>query len=123
VLSTKASDIEVPDTVQGIIAARMDRLEDDLKQLVQVASVIGKDFGFRVLQTITGTEEELKSHLLSLQGSEFIYEKKILPELEYIFKHALIQEVAYNSLLLKKRKERRCEIIPLGKPSVTVKRR
>jgi class 3 adenylate cyclase/tetratricopeptide (TPR) repeat protein len=105
VLSTKASNIEVPDTVQGIIAARMDRLEDDLKQLVQVASVIGKDFGFRVLQTITGMQEELKSHLLRLQGSEFIYEKKILPELEYIFKHALIQEVAYNSLLLKKRKE------------------
>jgi tetratricopeptide (TPR) repeat protein len=83
----------------------MDRLEHDLKQIMQVASVIGKDFGFRVLQTITGMREELKSHLLSLQGLEFIYEKRILPELEYIFKHALIQEVAYNSLLLKKRKE------------------
>jgi tetratricopeptide (TPR) repeat protein len=105
VLAKKASDIQVPDTVQGIIAARMDRLEDDLKQIMQVASVIGKDFGFRVLQTITGMREELKSHLLSLQGFEFIYEKRILPEIEYIFKHALIQEVAYNSLLRKRRKE------------------
>jgi tetratricopeptide (TPR) repeat protein len=50
-------------------------------------------------------KEELKSHLLNLQGLELIYEKRLFPELEYIFKHALIQEVAYNSLLLKRRKE------------------
>jgi len=105
ILSGKASDIQVPDTIQGIIAARMDRLEDNLKRTMQVASVIGKDFAFRILQTITGMREELKSNLLSLQGLEFIYEKNLFPELEYIFKHALTQEVAYNSLLLKRRKE------------------
>ncbi|MFQ5918249.1 MAG: adenylate/guanylate cyclase domain-containing protein, partial [Candidatus Binatia bacterium] len=105
VLSRKASDIQVPDTIQGIIAARMDRLEDTLKRTMQVASVIGRDFAFRILQTITGMREELKSHLLNLQGLEFIYEKSLFPELEYIFKHALTQEVAYNSLLLKRRKE------------------
>jgi class 3 adenylate cyclase/tetratricopeptide (TPR) repeat protein/energy-coupling factor transporter ATP-binding protein EcfA2 len=105
VLSRKASDIQVPDTIQGIIAARMDRLEDNLKRTMQVASVIGRDFAYRVLQTITGTREELKSYLLNLQGLEFIYEKSLFPELEYIFKHALTQEVAYNSLLLKRRKE------------------
>jgi len=105
VLSRKASDIQVPDTIQGIIAARLDRLEDNLKRTMQVASVIGRDFAFRILQTITGMREELKSYLLNLQGLEFIYEKNLFPELEYIFKHALTQEVAYNSLLLKRRKE------------------
>jgi tetratricopeptide (TPR) repeat protein len=104
VLSGKASDIQVPDTIQGIIAARLDRLEDNLKRTMQVASVIGRDFAFRILQTITGMREELKSYLLNLQGLEFIYEKNLFPELEYIFKHALTQEVAYNSLLLKRRK-------------------
>jgi len=105
VLSEKASDIQVPDTIQGIIAARLDRLEDNLKRTMQVASVIGRDFAFRILQTITGVREDLKSSLLNLQGLEFIYEKNLFPELEYIFKHALTQEVAYNSLLLKRRKE------------------
>jgi len=105
VLTRKASDIPVPDTIQAIIAARMDRLEDNLKRTMQVASVIGRDFAYRILQTITGTKEELKAHLVNLQGLEFIYEKSLFPELEYIFKHALIQEVAYNSLLIKRRKE------------------
>jgi len=105
VLSMKASDIQVPDTVQGIIAARMDRMEDSLKRIMQVASVIGREFAFRILQAIIGMQEGLKSQLLNLQGLEFIYEKNLFPELEYIFKHALTQEVAYNSLLLKRRKE------------------
>ncbi len=105
ILTRKASEVEVPDTVQGIIAARMDRLEDDLKRIMQIAAVIGRDFAFRILQSITGMENELKSFLLSLQGLEFIYEKRVLPELEYIFKHALIQEVAYNSLLVTIRKD------------------
>ena len=104
-LSTEASNIQVPDSIQGIIAARMDRLEDNLKRTMQVASVVGRDFAFRILQTITGMREELKSHLLNLQGLEFIYEKRLFPELEYVFKHALTQEVAYNSLLQKRRTE------------------
>jgi tetratricopeptide (TPR) repeat protein len=83
----------------------MDRLEDNLKRTMQVASVIGRDFAFRILQTITGLREELKSYLINLQGLEFIYEKSLFPELEYIFKHALTREVAYNSLLQKSRKE------------------
>lgn len=105
VLSEKSSDIQVPDTIQGIIAARIDRLEDNLKLTMQFASVIGRDFAFRILQTITGLREELKGYLINLQGLEFIYEKSLFPELEYIFKHTLTQEVAYNSLLHKRRKE------------------
>ena len=99
------NQIHVPDTIQGIIASRMDRLEENLKRIMQVASVIGRGFAFKILQTITGQQEELKSFLFNLQGLEFIYEKQLFPELEYIFKHALIQEVAYNSLLQKRRKE------------------
>ena len=105
ILSQKPSDLQVPDTIQGIVAARMDRLEENLKRTMQFASVIGRDFAFRILQMITGMREDLKSHLLNLQGLEFIYEKSLFPELEYIFKHALTQEVAYQSLLLKRRKE------------------
>ncbi len=105
ILSRRPSDIPIPDTIQGIIAARMDRLEESLKRIMQVASVIGREFAFRILQAIMEMKEELKSNLLNLQGLEFIYEKRLFPELEYIFKHALTQEVAYNSLLLKRRKE------------------
>ena len=105
VLAKKPSEIQVPDTIQGIIAARMDRLEESLKRIMQVASVIGREFAYRILATITGMREELKSSLVNLQGLEFIYEKQLFPELEYFFKHALTQEVAYNSLLHKKRKE------------------
>ena len=97
--------LEVPDTIQGIIAARMDRLEENLKQIMQVASVIGREFAFRILHAISGMRKEVKADLLDLQRLELIYEKSLLPELAYIFKHALIQEVAYNSLLLKKRRE------------------
>jgi class 3 adenylate cyclase/tetratricopeptide (TPR) repeat protein len=105
VLSGKVSEIEIPDTIQGIIAARLDRLTEDLKKLMQTASVIGREFAYRLLEAITQMQEELKSSLSYLQESELIYEKSLFPELEYIFKHALTQEVAYNSLLKKKRRE------------------
>jgi class 3 adenylate cyclase/tetratricopeptide (TPR) repeat protein len=105
VLARKPSELQVPDTIQGIIAARIDRLEENLKRIMQVASVIGREFAFRILQAISGVREDLKSQLLNLQGLELIHEKSLFPELEYIFKHALTQEVAYNSLLLKHRKE------------------
>ncbi len=105
ILNRKISEIEVPDTIQGIIAARLDRVEESLKRIMQVAAVIGREFAYRILETITGMKEELKASLLNLQGLEFIYEKQLFPELEYIFKHVLTQEVAYNSLLLQRRKE------------------
>ena len=104
VLTRSVTEIQVPDTIQGIISARIDRLEENMKRVMQVASVIGREFAFRILQTIMGMREELISLLRNLQGLEFISEKRLLPELEYIFKHALTQEVAYNSLLQKRKK-------------------
>ena len=105
ILAQDVSRLQVPDTIQGIIAARMDRLEESLKRIMQVAAVIGREFAFRILETILEMKEELKSGLVNLQGLEFIYEKSLFPELEYIFRHALVQEVAYNSLLITRRKE------------------
>ena len=104
-LSLKPTDIQVPATIQGIIAARLDRLEGNLKKIMQMASVIGREFAVRILQSVANLREDLNSSLLNLQDLEFIYEKNLFPELEYIFKHALTRDVAYNSLLIKKRKE------------------
>ena len=105
ILIQDVSRLQVPDTIQGIIAARMDRLEESLKRIMQVAAVIGREFAFRILETILEMKEGLKSGLVNLQGLEFIYEKSLFPDLEYIFRHALVQEVAYNSLLTTRRKE------------------
>lgn len=105
IIDQGAAQIDVPDTIQGLIAARIDRLEDNIKRTMQFASVIGRDFAYRILQSITGLHGELKAYLLNLQGLEFIYEKRLFPELEYIFKHALIQEVTYFSLLTAHRKD------------------
>ncbi len=103
-LKKKIEEISIPHTIQGIIASRIDRLEDNLKSTLQVASVIGRDFAHKILETITGIKNELRYHLLNLQGLELIYEKNLFPELEYFFKHALTQEVVYNSLLQKRKK-------------------
>jgi len=104
VLKSSVTDIQVPDTIQGIISARIDRLDERIKHVTQVASVIGREFAFRILQSILGMQEELKSYLTKLESLELISESGLFPELEYIFKHALTQEVAYNSLLRKIRK-------------------
>jgi class 3 adenylate cyclase len=104
-LTIPTKDIQIPDTLQGIIADRIDRLEDNLKQILLLAAVIGREFTYRILHSVTAIKEEIRSRLLDLQKLEFIHQKSLFPEVEYIFKHALTQEVAYNSLLLKKRKE------------------
>ena len=72
---------------------------------MQIASVIGREFQLSLLQTVTNLRDKLEGCLSELQSLEFIHEKMAFPELEYIFKHALTQEVAYMSLLLKKRKQ------------------
>jgi class 3 adenylate cyclase/tetratricopeptide (TPR) repeat protein len=105
VSSRPIDELEIPDTVQGVLSARMDRLSDDLKRTMQVASVIGRDFAFRLLKGIMELGEELRSHLSNLVGLEVLYEKCLYPELEYIFKHALTQEVAYESLLKQRRRK------------------
>jgi class 3 adenylate cyclase/tetratricopeptide (TPR) repeat protein len=99
------AELEIPNTIQGVLAARMDRLNEDLKRTMQVASVIGRDFAFRLLESIMALGDDLRIHLTNLVGLQVLYEKSLYPELEYIFKHALTQEVAYESLLRKQRQE------------------
>jgi class 3 adenylate cyclase/tetratricopeptide (TPR) repeat protein len=104
-LNKTASDHQVPDSIQGIIAGRMDRLEDNIKATMQTAAVIGRSFAFKILKTLPGVDNEIKFCLLRLQSLELIYEKRVFPELEYIFRNIITQEVAYNSLLFNRRKE------------------
>ncbi|MFV1858056.1 MAG: ABC transporter substrate-binding protein [Anaerolineales bacterium] len=95
----------VPETLEGVLLARIDRLEDEVRDTLQLASVIGKSFLYRLLAAISVAERELEEHLTQLQRVDLVREKARLPELEYMFKHALTQEAAYNSLLHERRKE------------------
>src|SRR5438445_1229729 len=97
--------VSVPDTIQDIIMARLDRLGDDGKRMVQLASVIGRQFLVRLLQRVGGLQDRLEGLLLELKKLEIVYELRLLDEPAYIFKHAVIQDVAYNSLLKERRKE------------------
>jgi tetratricopeptide (TPR) repeat protein len=101
------SGLQVPSTVQAILAARMDRLPPAEKHLLQCAAVIGKDVPFPLLQAIAEMpEDQLHRGLAHLQAAEFLYETSLFPELVYTFKHVLTQEVAYGSLM----QERRCTL-------------
>jgi class 3 adenylate cyclase/tetratricopeptide (TPR) repeat protein len=96
---------QVPPTVQAILAARIDRLSSDDKRLLQAASVIGKDVPLSLLQAIVDlSAEALREALTRLQGAEFVYETGRSLDLEYTFKHALTQEVAYGGLLHEQRR-------------------
>jgi class 3 adenylate cyclase/tetratricopeptide (TPR) repeat protein len=101
----KGIELSVPDTIQGIIMARLDRLGEEGKRTVQLASVIGRQFLQRLLERIAGLTGQLEGLLRELKALEIIYEQGLLPEPAYIFKHAVIQDVAYNSLLIQRRKE------------------
>ena len=102
---TGGKAVEFPATIQDIIRARIDRLEEPVKRTVQTAAVIGREFGLRLLTRISEMAEEVPRYLDTLKHLELIHEKRFFPELEYIFKHAVTQDVAYQSLLVQKRKE------------------
>jgi predicted ATPase len=94
------TELHIPVTVQGLLAARIDRLPAAEKELLQLLAVIGKEFRFGLAQRVAEHgEEELHGLLAGLQAREFIYEHPAFPEPEYTFKHALTQEVAYGSVL------------------------
>ena len=104
-LEKDIKDVTVPSTVQDVIMARVDSLPEGGKGLLQTGSVIGREFGQDLIQTVTGlSERELLAHLSVLKDSELLYERGIYPQSSYIFRHALTQEVVYNGLLLQRRK-------------------
>jgi class 3 adenylate cyclase/predicted ATPase len=97
-------EIDVPATVQTILAARIDRLPAAEKRLLQTAAVIGNEVPLPLLQAISDQPEgELQRGLPQLQAAEFLYETSLFPERIYTFKHALTQNVAYQSLLVSTR--------------------
>lgn len=103
---------KVPATVQAILAARIDRLAPDDKQLLQAAAVVGKDVPFALLRSIAGVAEDvLRATLVRLQAAEFLYEAALFPDLEYTFKHALTHEVSYASLLGERRRELHARVV------------
>lgn len=98
-------NIQLPDTLAGVISARLDRLDENSKQVAQTAAVIGREFQFEILTDVYDAKPKLDPALENLQRRELVREKSRAPNLLYLFKHALTQETAYASLLLSKRRE------------------
>jgi class 3 adenylate cyclase len=104
-LAKPFDQIRVPATVQAILASRIDRLSGDEKELLQTLAVLGRDFPLVLIKRVTGKPDtELERMLSALQLAEFIYEQPAVADVEYQFKHALTQEVAYNSQLTERRR-------------------
>src|SRR5262249_29289034 len=101
--------VNIPETVQGVLMARIDRLDAAKKQTLQNASVIGRVFQQRVLSYLcennAASNGQLNNSLAELQRRDFIQLRKLSEEREYIFKHAITHDVAYNSLLIARRKQ------------------
>ncbi len=97
--------ITIPDNLQSLLVARIDRLEESAKQVLQLASVIGRSFYRQVLAVINNAANELDQELNNLQRLGLILETAREPSIQYIFRQALTQEIAYNTILLKNRRE------------------
>jgi class 3 adenylate cyclase/tetratricopeptide (TPR) repeat protein len=100
------SSVEVPPTVQSVLAARIDALPAAEKRLLQEAAVIGHNVPFTLLHAICGlTEDNLRGLLDNLQAAEFLYATQIFPDLRYTFKHSLTHDVTYSGELLERRRD------------------
>jgi tetratricopeptide (TPR) repeat protein len=103
VLRKPLDDVLVPSTVRGLIAARIDNLDPHRRHVLREASVVGREFLYRLVQDVSSEPDDLDDSLAALASADLIREKSSDPELEYIFKHALTQEVAYDGLLRRER--------------------
>jgi class 3 adenylate cyclase/tetratricopeptide (TPR) repeat protein len=104
-ITQQIGEANISSTIQGVISARIDRLAKDSKRILQEASVIGRSFYYEILKQITELKQSIDKSLSGLERLDLIKTKAIQPDLEYIFKHALTQEVVYNGLLKKERRE------------------
>ncbi len=104
-VTDKIDSVIIPRTISDVLMARIDRLEEKTRGLIKVASVIGRNFFYRILTEVVKTVEDIDSRLSYLKEVQLIKERKRTEELEYLFKHAIAQEAAYESILQKKRKE------------------
>ncbi len=103
-LAQSVDSIRIPDTIQEVILSRLDRLDRPARDVVQLGSVIGREFPLRLLQQVSSDGVDVEKLLQELKSLELIYEKSYFPELAYMFKHALTQEVALSTLLAERRK-------------------
>ncbi|HWY50168.1 MAG TPA: adenylate/guanylate cyclase domain-containing protein [Chthoniobacterales bacterium] len=103
-VSALVETLRVPDTLQGVLLSRLDRLPEESKRVIQKAAVIGRVFFYRILEQMGGGQDQLDPQLSTLQEADLVRERSRVPEVEYIFKHALTQEVAYQTLLAPARK-------------------
>jgi class 3 adenylate cyclase/tetratricopeptide (TPR) repeat protein len=104
-LSKNIQELTIPSTIHDVIMSRVDSLPEGTKEVLQTGSVVGRDFSHRLIKRVTGLgEQELLSYLSVLKDSELLYERGVYPEATYIIKHALTQEVIYDSILTKRKR-------------------
>jgi class 3 adenylate cyclase/tetratricopeptide (TPR) repeat protein len=101
----RIEEVRVPETIQDVIMARIDKLDEKTRELLKVASVIGRSFFAKILAQVADHIERIDEKLQYLKDTQLIRERERMGEMEYLFKHCLTQEVAYESILLRKRKE------------------
>ena len=104
-LTTDLSAMNMPSTLVGLMMARLDRLSEEDRRVVQRAAVIGRSFTYRLLAMVTGLDDALDESLDRLQDAELIVEDSLATEPEYRFKQAIVQEIAYNNVLERERRE------------------
>jgi class 3 adenylate cyclase/tetratricopeptide (TPR) repeat protein len=104
-LARSVEGVSIPDTIQDVLMARIDRLDEAPKRALQIASVIGREFALRLLERISEAGDAVRELVGELRTLELIYEKAAHPELAFMFKHALTHDVAYESVLIQRRKQ------------------
>jgi predicted ATPase len=102
--------ISIPDNLHSVLTARIDRLEETAKHVLQMASVVGRSFYYQVLEIVNDATDELDKELINMQRMGLILEVTRDPDIEYIFRQALTHETAYNTILLKHRREYHCRV-------------
>jgi class 3 adenylate cyclase/tetratricopeptide (TPR) repeat protein len=104
-VSANSDQLDIPDNLQALLLARIDQLESNSRQILQLASVVGRTFTFRVLQSITDGIDDLEDQLVRLQSMELVQESTRHPEMEYIFRHELTRDAVYHSILRRQRRK------------------
>ena len=104
-MTEKIGTMSIPYSIHDVLMARIDRLEEKTRELVKVASVIGRNFFYRILADVASPDEDIDGRLSYLKEIQLVRERRRMGEVEYLFNHALAQEAAYESILSQKRKE------------------
>ena len=103
-ITERLTKIDLPDSIEGVILARVDRLADDAKQVLKTAAVIGRSFLYRVLRHVAENPTVLDGHVAQLKTADLVENKRVVPELELMFRHPLIQQATYATMLEDRRR-------------------